>query len=108
MNINCGFKTVACQTVASRALVWETQTEFSMADKSIDSLRRDLAHNIRAIRVGRGYAQERLGLEAGVDRTVVSKIERGVTNPSLETLLKLANVLDVSVAEFFRDPSLGA
>ncbi|NDD12500.1 MAG: XRE family transcriptional regulator, partial [Betaproteobacteria bacterium] len=36
------------------------------------------------------------------------KIERGVTNPSLETLLKLANVLDVSVAEFFRDPTLGA
>ena len=34
----------------------------------------------------------------GVDRTVVSKIERGVTNPSLDVLLRLANHLDVHVA----------
>ena len=35
---------------------------------------------------------------AGVDRTMVSKIERELTNPSIETLLKLANVLGVTVS----------
>ena len=38
-------------------------------------------------------------LGAGVDRTVVSKIERGVTNPSLKILLRLANHLDVHVGQ---------
>jgi len=48
---------------------------------------------------GEGLAQERLALDAGVDRTVVSKIERGVTNPSLKILLRLANHLDVHVGQ---------
>jgi len=36
-----------------------------------------------------------------VDRTVVSKIERAVTNPSIEILLKLANQLDVDLNDLF-------
>ena len=59
----------------------------------------DLARNVKAIRQSRGLAQERLALEAGIDRTMLSKIEREVTNPSLETLLKLANYLNVSISE---------
>ena len=39
--------------------------------------------------------------DAGVDRTVVSKIERAVTNPSIEILLKLANQLDVDLNDLF-------
>jgi len=73
-----------------------------MQKKTIDDLREDVARNLRAIRLQRGLAQERLALEAGVDRTVVSKIERSVTNPSLETLLRLANLLQVEVADFFK------
>ena len=52
--------------------------------------------------LGRGLAQERLALDAGVDRTVVSKIERAVTNPSLEILLRLANQLEVELADLFK------
>lgn len=47
-------------------------------------------------------AQERLALEAGVDRTVVSKIEQEVANPSLEILIRLAIVLDVHVTELLK------
>jgi transcriptional regulator with XRE-family HTH domain len=50
---------------------------------------------------GVGIAQERLALDAGVDRTVVSKIERAVANPSIEILLKLANQLDVDLNDLF-------
>jgi transcriptional regulator with XRE-family HTH domain len=43
--------------------------------------------------------KERLTRDAGVDKTVVSKIERGVTNPSLDVLLRLANHLEVHVGQ---------
>ncbi len=62
-------------------------------------VKHDLARNLKRIRSQRGVAQERLALDAGVDRTVVSKIEREVGNPGIETLLKLANQLDVSIVE---------
>ena len=58
-----------------------------------------LSQNIKNLRRDRGLAQERLGLESGVDRTLVSKIERQIANPSLEILSKIAAHLQVSVVE---------
>jgi transcriptional regulator with XRE-family HTH domain len=66
-----------------------------------ETIRVSLALNLRTIRMSKGVAQERLALDAGVDRTVVSKIERAVTNPSIEILLKLANQLDVDLNDLF-------
>jgi transcriptional regulator with XRE-family HTH domain len=54
--------------------------------------------------MSKGLAQQRLALDAGVDRTVVSKIERGVTNPSLEILLRLDNHLNVDVGQLLLSP----
>lgn len=65
--------------------------------KSMAEVKSDLARNLKRIRNEKGIAQEKLALDAGVDRTVVSKIERGVGNPGIETLLKLANQLGVSI-----------
>jgi transcriptional regulator with XRE-family HTH domain len=73
----------------------------SPAPTTIDDVRKTLAANIRRIRAGR-FAQEALALEAGLDRTMVSKIERGVTSPSLESILKIANVLGVGVHELLQ------
>ncbi len=56
-----------------------------------------LSENIRTLRGKRGLSQERLALEAGVDRTLVSKIERAIANPTLGVLTKLAYVLGVPV-----------
>ncbi len=56
-----------------------------------------LANNLREYRKAAGYSQEGLALEAEVDRTYVSQIERGVCNPSLLVLHKIATVLQVSV-----------
>lgn len=66
--------------------------------QTMEQLRSDLALNIKHLRGVQGVAQERLALDAEVDRTVVSKIERCVGNPSLDTLLKLANRLDTTVS----------
>ena len=74
-----------------------------MWEKEFKKLRMNLGRNIKSIRLEQGLAQERLALEAGVDRTLVSKIERLIANPSLEILTKLATVLDVSVTRLLAD-----
>lgn len=76
-----------------------------MWEKELVRKKNALASNIKRIRLERGLAQERLALEAGVDRTLVSKIERLVANPSLEILVKLATVLKVSVDVLLQDKS---
>ncbi len=65
---------------------------------SAEAARSRLAYNLRRFRGVIGISQERLALEAGVDRTMLSKIERQLTNPSLETLVKLSNRLRVDVS----------
>ncbi len=67
--------------------------------KSLEDVRQTLAKNVQRIRKAKGVSQERAALEAGIDRTLLSKIERQITNPSLETLLKLANYLDVDISD---------
>jgi len=74
-----------------------------MWEAELDSVRHTLSVNIKALRKDRGLAQERLALEAGVDRTVVSKIEREVSNPTLEILVKLALVLHVPVTKLLSE-----
>lgn len=68
-----------------------------MWEDDFSEIKQTLSKNIKFLRHERNLAQERLALDAGVDRTVVSKIERMVSNPSLEILVKLAFVLEVPV-----------
>jgi transcriptional regulator with XRE-family HTH domain len=51
-----------------------------------------VAWNLRRIRVKRALSQEALAVDAGVDRSYVGRIERGVENPTVETLDKLPQV----------------
>ena len=46
-------------------------------------------------------SQEGLALEAGLDRTYVSGIERGRRNPSLKSMQRLAEQLGVSLDRVF-------
>ncbi|PPJ46741.1 XRE family transcriptional regulator [Rhizobium sp. KAs_5_22] len=57
--------------------------------------------NIRRLRVAKGLSQERLALEAGIDRSYVGRIERGTENVTVSALETLALVLDVPVADLF-------
>lgn len=47
-------------------------------------------------------SQEALSRQCHYDKTYVGKIERGDTNPSVEAILRIADVLDVSVIELFQ------
>ena len=50
---------------------------------------------LREQRNARGVSQETLALNADVDRTFVSQMERGIRQPTLTTLCKLAEALDM-------------
>jgi transcriptional regulator with XRE-family HTH domain len=63
------------------------------------NLRERLGHNVRQFRRERGLSQEDLALEAGLDRTYVSDVERGVRNPTLAIVEKLAIALRVKPAD---------
>lgn len=60
---------------------------------------------IRAARRRRGISQEDLAFKCGLDRTYVSGIERGLRNPSLTNILKIAAALDLTAAELLADVS---
>jgi len=68
-------------------------------DRDFDELRENLAAAIRAGRSKVGLSQEALALSADVDRTYVSQLERGIANPSLLILFRIAEVLNTTVPQ---------
>jgi CheY-like chemotaxis protein len=60
-----------------------------------------LGNAIKRSRSALGISQEELAARAGLHRTYVSDVERGVRNPSLESVQKLAGALEVSLPMLF-------
>ena len=67
-------------------------------------VRKRLGKNVRRLREAQGLSQERFALEHGFDRTYVSGIERGVRNPTICIVEKLAVALDVPVETLLVEP----
>jgi transcriptional regulator with XRE-family HTH domain len=65
-------------------------------------LRQVFAANLRRFRHAKGLSQEDLAYEADVNRTYISKLEKGTTFVGLEIIGKFAEVLDVDPADFLR------
>ena len=61
------------------------------------SAQQKLGKKVRELRTSHNLTQERLGEITGLDRTYISGIERGVRNPSLRNIEKLAKALKVSI-----------
>ncbi len=70
-------------------------------ERSINPLSRTLGATIKAMRIAKELSQEQLAGEAEMDRTAISLIERGRTNPTVFSLSVLARVLGVSLSELF-------
>jgi transcriptional regulator with XRE-family HTH domain len=62
-------------------------------------VRARLGANMRRLRLAQGLSQEKFALEHHIDRTYVSGIERGVRNPTITVVARLATALEVDVAE---------
>jgi transcriptional regulator with XRE-family HTH domain len=64
------------------------------------------ADNLKRERKKAGLSQEKLGLEAGIDRTHVGYLERGRRTPELPTIRHLAEALQIS-SDLLVDPPAG-
>ena len=60
----------------------------------------------KEIRRRKGWSQKDLAEESGVGQDTISGIESGRHEPRPSTLRKLADALDVEVADFFREPAV--
>ena len=57
---------------------------------------------LREIREKKGLSQEGLALQGDLDRTFVGMIERGVRQPTLQTLFTLSETLNVKPSRLIR------
>ncbi len=66
-----------------------------------------VARNLRRLRVRKKLSQEVLAVDARIDRTYVSRLERGLENPTVAVLERLATALGAQIVEFFAIPRRG-
>ena len=67
-----------------------------------DILTIDVGSRLRQLRVERGKSMRSLARSSGLSTNALSMIERGRTSPSVSTLYKLADALEVPITAFFR------
>jgi len=61
-----------------------------------------LGRRIRIIRKAKGWTQEQLGSKADISYKFIGEIERGQQNPSFDTLVKIADALEIELFDLFR------
>lgn len=63
-----------------------------------------VARNVRRLRVQKDLSQEDLAVDAQIDRTYVSRLERELENPTVAVLERIAKALGADIRELF-DPA---
>jgi transcriptional regulator with XRE-family HTH domain len=64
-----------------------------------------LAKRIVELRKTKNMTQERLASEADIDRVALANIETNKRRPTVTTIYKIAQALDISVEEIFKNLS---
>ena len=54
---------------------------------------------VREFRERAGHSQERLSGECGFDRTYISRVERGIINPTVGRLWQIADALETPLSQ---------
>lgn len=65
----------------------------------------ELGGRIRSLREGKGMPLREVAGAAGVSESFLSQVERGVANPSVASLRRIAEALGESVGAFFHGPA---
>ncbi len=63
------------------------------------NIRKKFGKNVKTKRLELGLSQEALAFEAKSNRTYISDVERGMRNPSIEVVERIAISLGVSMGE---------
>jgi transcriptional regulator with XRE-family HTH domain len=71
-------------------------------DLVTEGLTIDVGTRLRELRIARGKSMRALARSSGLSTNALSMIERGRTSPSVSTLYKIAEALEVPITAFFR------
>lgn len=63
---------------------------------------KELGMRIKYLRTLKRWSQEDLALEAEVNKNYLSDLERGMRNPTVKVLEKIAQALSISLEELFK------
>ena len=69
-------------------------------------VKENLGYRIRKLRENKDYSQENMAVELGMSISAYSKIERGITDPSIGRIGQIAKILEVSISEFFQEETM--
>lgn len=67
------------------------------------NIKEKFGEKVKFFRLEKGWSQEKLALEAGLDRTYLPSIEKGERNVSITVVEKLAIALGVEIKAFFEE-----
>ena len=62
-----------------------------------------IGHKIRTIRKERGFTLEVMASKTGLSKGLLSQVERGISQPSLDSLWKITKALESPIIHFFED-----
>ena len=88
-----------CATIAPSNLASQRQKKqiqpAALREKAVGAV-------LREFRERAGRSQETLSSECGFDRTYISRVERGIINPTIGRLWKIADALGSPLSEIVR------
>lgn len=64
---------------------------------------KDIGLRIKEYRLERGLSQEKLGQKAHSSTASITAIERGIKTPRIDTLISIADALEVSADDLLKD-----
>lgn len=66
------------------------------------NVEKQLGMRIRYLRMQKKWSQEDLALEADINKNYLSDLERGMRNPTLKVMEKIANALEITIEELLK------
>ena len=73
-----------------------------MPKRNGDPVQKRIGIRIKQLRAKTDLSQERLAMQAGLDRTYINSVENGRRNISINSLHKIASALGASLQDFFK------
>lgn len=68
----------------------------------MNQINKKIGQNIKRIREEKGMSQGDIYRKLDMDRAYISRVESGFTNPTIETLAKIAGALGVGVDDLIK------
>jgi DNA-binding XRE family transcriptional regulator len=93
---------VIIPTTVGRQMIHEMRFWPTTGGKSM-GLTVAFGRTLRRLRLDRNMTQEQLGIAADLQRKYISWLERGEKQPSLTTIFKLANALQIQPSAFLSE-----